>query len=75
MEADARRLEELRDGRFQAWGDISLAEIEACGQHELLNWVCLAGAMTELGATPEILDFSPSYIFNSSKCTMVAGPV
>ncbi|MDA1036639.1 MAG: extradiol ring-cleavage dioxygenase, partial [Chloroflexi bacterium] len=75
VEADIRRFEELRGGRFGSWRDINLAEIEACGQHELLNWVCLAGAMTELGATPEVLDFSPSYIFNSSKCTMVAGPV
>jgi len=75
VEADTRRFEELRDGRFGAWRDISIDEIEACGQHELLNWVCLTGAMPEMGATPEMLDFSPSYIFNSSKCTMVAGPV
>lgn len=75
VEADTRRFEELSSGRFASWRDIDLADIEETGQHELLNWVCLAGAMTELGATPEVLDFSPSYIFNSSKCTMVAGPV
>jgi len=49
-----------------------LDQIEDAGQQELLNWVCLAGAITELGYKPEIIDFTQTYIFNSSKCMMVA---
>jgi hypothetical protein len=66
--ADAQRLEELRSGRFSTWGEIPLAAIEDSGQHEILNWICLAGAMTELGQSADVYDFAESYIFNSAKC-------
>jgi hypothetical protein len=72
VEADRARFEDLRDGRFPSWKDLDLAQIEDAGQQELLNWVCLAGAMTELGLKPQVLDYSETYIFNSSKCSIVA---
>ena len=75
LEADRARFDELRTGNQHVWRDISLAEIEASGQSEFLNWVCLAGAMTELGVKAEVIDFTDSYIFNSSKCTIVGRPV
>jgi len=28
--------------------------------------------MTELGLKPQVLDYSETYIFNSSKCSIVA---
>jgi hypothetical protein len=34
----------------------------------VLNWVCLAGAMTELGKRPASVDLVESHLFNSSKC-------
>jgi len=71
IEADRQRCEDLRAGRQHTWRDLCLADIEQAGQHEFLNWVCLAGAMTELGVKPDVLDFTESYIFNSSKCTVV----
>jgi hypothetical protein len=74
VEADRRRLEELRAGRFTEWGRLSAAEIDDAGQHEMLNWIALAGAMTELGAAVEIVDFVESYVFNSSKCFAVFPP-
>ena len=74
IDADRARHEELRDGRQASWRDLTLAQIEDSGQAELLQWVMLAGAMTELGRKPEVLDFTDSYIFNSSKCTVVARP-
>ena len=43
-------------------------QIEDAGQQELLNWMCIAGAMQELGHQPQILDYVESYIFNSNKC-------
>ena len=74
VEADSKRFEDLRDGKFHTWKDLTPAQLEDSGQHELLNWVCLAGAMTELGCKTEVLDFTQTYIFNSSKCTVVARP-
>ena len=74
MESDRRRLAELRDGRYDLWRDVSLTEIEDAGEHELLNWVCLAGAMTELNYRVEIIDYVESHVFNSNKCFAVFKP-
>jgi Catalytic LigB subunit of aromatic ring-opening dioxygenase len=71
VEADRQRAEDLRTGAFAEWGSLDLAQLEAAGQHELLNWVCLAGAMTELGRAAEIIDYVETYILNSTKCIAV----
>jgi hypothetical protein len=42
--------------------------MEDSGQHEVLNWICLAGAMSELGQKAEIVDYVETYVFNSAKC-------
>ncbi len=68
MESDRARFEELKSGRYAEWSNLSLAQVEAAGQHEFLNWVCLAGAMAELGRQPKIVDYVESYVFNSNKC-------
>jgi hypothetical protein len=68
IEADRRLHKQLVSGDFSRWGELSLAEIEEAGQHEVLNWVCLAGAMTELGQQPSMVDLVESHLFNSSKC-------
>jgi hypothetical protein len=69
--ADRVRREELESGRFAGWGQLDLRQIEESGQHEVLNWVCLAGAMAELGYRAEIVDYVETYVFNSSKCFAV----
>ncbi len=74
IEADRARYEELRQGDYDAWRRLPTSEIEAAGQQELLNWVCLAGAMEELGRKPEILDYVETYVFNSDKCLAVFKP-
>ena len=66
--ADGRRLDELKAGAFRSWGSLSEVEIDDSGQHELLNWITLAGAMAELDQSAFVVDFVPSHIFNSSKC-------
>ena len=71
LDADRRRHAELLDGSFAQWGELALSEIEETGQHEILNWICLAGAMTELGMRPNRADLVESYLFNSSKCFAV----
>jgi hypothetical protein len=68
LPADRRLHEDLLNGRFDTWGGLPLAGIEDAGQHEVLNWVCLAGAMTELGRRAHVVDYVESNLFNSSKC-------
>jgi hypothetical protein len=34
----------------------------------MLNWFCLAGAMSELKRKPAWSEFIESYVFNSNKC-------
>ena len=72
--ADRARLDELRTGRFTDWDKITQAEIEDSGQHEVLNWICLAGAMTELGLKATIIDYVETYVFNSAKCFALFPP-
>ncbi len=69
--SDRARLAELRDGEFACWRDLPGAQLEDAGQHELLNWITLAGAMTELGKKAEIVDYAESYLVNSNKCFAV----
>ena len=70
-ESDRRRLAELKENRFAAWGDLTRETLEDAGQHEFLNWVCLAGAMTEIGARAQIIDYVETYVLNSNKCFAV----
>jgi Catalytic LigB subunit of aromatic ring-opening dioxygenase len=71
MEADRRRFEELKEAKYDEWRMLNLAEIENAGQNEILNWVCLAGAMSELRMRTEIIDYIETYVFNSNKCFAV----
>jgi len=74
VESDLARFEELQAGNYEAWRGISNAQIEDAGQQEMLNWMCLAGAMQELDRKPEIVEFLQTYVFNSSKCLAVMKP-
>ena len=47
-------------------------EIQGSGQHEILNWVCLAGAME--GRRAEILAYAETFTINSSKCVALFPP-
>ncbi len=73
-ESDRQRMEELAAGDYDAWRDVSIATIEDAGQQELLNWMCLAGAMEELDRKPEIVDYVETWIFNSNKCMAIFRP-
>ena len=71
VDSDRARFEELKAGDYQAWGRISTAQVEDAGQQEMLNWMCLAGAMDTLNYKPEILDYVETYVFNSNKCLAI----
>ena len=72
--SDRAMYETLRAGDYHAWRQTPLAQMEDCGQQEMLNWMCLAGAMAELGRRPNESDFIQSYIFNSNKVFAVFNP-
>ena len=74
LEADRLRAQQITEHRETEWKDIPVKEIEDTGQQEFLNWVCLAGAMHELGQKSEVLDFVETMIFNSGKCLAVYRP-
>jgi hypothetical protein len=69
VEADRQRYEEIQQGKLRLWRDLNPEEIRNSGQHEILNWVCLAGAME--GRKAEVLAYSETYIFNSSKAVVL----
>jgi hypothetical protein len=73
-ETDLVRLKQVEEGREEEWKTMTVAEVEDSGQQELLNWVCVAGAMNELNQKAEVLDYLETYIFNSGKCLAVYRP-
>jgi len=74
LESDRARFAELRAGDLSPWRKMSTAQLEDAGQQELLNWVCLAGAMDALGRKPDWVDFAETYIFNAPKAFAVFNP-
>ena len=66
VDSDREHLEQLKRGEFHKWRELDAAQIRSSGQHEMRNWICLAGAME--GRPVEVLSYAESYIFNSSKC-------
>jgi hypothetical protein len=72
--ADRRMYEALRDCDWQTWRSYSAAAVEESGQQEILNWMCLAGAMSELKRKPRATGFVDTWIFNSSKAFLIAPP-
>lgn len=68
LPADRARFAELQDGSFRKWDEMTPEEIGDAGQGEILNWICLAGAMTETGQEFEAVDFVETHVYNSSKC-------
>ncbi|HEY4166288.1 MAG TPA: hypothetical protein VGM96_05910 [Reyranella sp.] len=72
--ADRTMYEALRGCDWQTWRNCSGAAVEQAGQQELLNWMCVAGAMSELKRTPQETGFVDTWIFNSSKAFLIAPP-
>ncbi|MBS0220455.1 MAG: extradiol ring-cleavage dioxygenase [Proteobacteria bacterium] len=72
--SDRRLYEALRAGDYDIWRDYPAAAIEESGQQETLNWMCLAGALHALGRKAAETAFIDTWIFNSSKCFLIAPP-
>lgn len=67
LDADRRLFESMVSGDYDVWRETTLDSIEESGQHELLNWFCLVGAMAELGRRPTTANLFETYIMNSNK--------
>ena len=72
--ADRALFDALRTGDFDAWRNYPAKAVEESGQQEILNWMCLAGALSELKRKPTETEFIDTWIFNSSKCFLMAPP-
>ena len=66
-DGDRALLEAFRKGDYDVWRGCSRARLEAAGQHELLNWMVLAGAMEVEGRVPVIDDYVETYMFQANK--------
>jgi hypothetical protein len=66
-EADRMLYDAMLKGDYDAWLAVTPRDIIESGQHEMLNWFCLLGAMQELNMTLEWSDFADTEIFNSNK--------
>ena len=66
--ADRALYEALQRADYATWRDTPLSAMEESGQQELLNWMCLTGAMAELGRKPNETAWIETHIFNSNKC-------
>jgi hypothetical protein len=47
--ADRQMYDHLRDGNYEAWRNYAATAVEDSGQQEILNWMCLVGALSALG--------------------------
>lgn len=72
--ADRRLYEALKNGDYQFWRHYPATAVEESGQQEVLNWMCLAGALQSLGRVARETAFIDTWIFNSSKCFLIAPP-
>jgi hypothetical protein len=56
---------------YDAWARVTTREVVAAGQHEILNWFCLLGAVSQLGLRLDWNDFVTTEIFNPNKAFAV----
>jgi hypothetical protein len=67
-DADRSFFATLQHGDYDAWRGVDSAALVDSGQHEMLNWFCLAGAMAQAGHEPAYCELVESHAFNSNKC-------
>ena len=63
--ADRKLYDALAAGNYAQWHRYTTDQIEESGQHEVLNWFCLLGAMEALGRKPDKAVFHENWAFVS----------
>jgi hypothetical protein len=75
VETDRRYFAALQEGDYELWRNTTLADIEAHGHHEMLNWMFVLGAMAGLGnRKPQEAFFVESWLTNATKAFAVFRP-
>jgi hypothetical protein len=69
--ADRALYDAMLAGDYDTWRAVTTRQVVSAGQHEMLNWFCLLGAMSELGLSLSWSDFVETEIFNSNKAFAV----
>jgi hypothetical protein len=64
---DRALYEAMTAADYGKWREMPLAGVEESGQHEMLNWCCLMGAMAELRRKADWSVFIETNIMNSNK--------
>jgi hypothetical protein len=68
-EGDRILFNAVEKGDYATWRKRSLEDMEFSGQHEMLNWMALMGAMEAIGrGKPVIQDYMETHILASDKC-------
>ncbi|HME78108.1 MAG TPA: extradiol ring-cleavage dioxygenase [Mycobacterium sp.] len=70
-EADRRLYQLFVDRDYKAWQATPSRDIVDSGQHEMLNWFCLTGAVEELDLDLAWSELVTTDVFNSNKCFAV----
>ncbi|MUM18863.1 extradiol ring-cleavage dioxygenase [Mycobacterium sp. CBMA271] len=70
-DADRRLYDAFVRRDWATWNGTASRDLVDAGQHEMLNWFCLAGAMEELGLGLSWSSFVTTDVFNSNKCFAV----
>lgn len=70
-EADQALYDAMVAGDYDLWNARTSRQVIDAGQHEMLNWYCLLGAMSELDMSLTWSDFVVTEIFNSNKAFAV----
>jgi hypothetical protein len=72
IDSDRARFAELKSGDWRAWRDVPLEVTEDAGQHELVNWCPMLGAMEALGhPAPAYCEMFESWLMVSDKVVAV----
>lgn len=69
IESDREHLRQLERGDLHVWRELDATQLRRSGQHEMRNWICLAGAME--GRHAQVVTYAETYVFNSSKCVAI----
>jgi hypothetical protein len=67
-DADRRLYDALVRKDWPAWKSTTTKDVVEAGQHEMLNWFCMLGAMAELKLPLSWSTFVATDVFNSNKC-------
>ena len=73
-DSDRVRFAEFSAGDYVPWRELSLETLSNAGQHELVNWLPMVGAMHELRQKPSYSELIESALMATNKCVAIIPP-